>query len=514
MEETTGPLRVGRVGDILDAPVGRHPAHPAVVAANGTLSYGELDAAADRAAGVMWEWGVRQHQVVGVSLPNALEIVVVFHALMRLGAVFLGINRNLALPEREYMLRDAEARLLVTDSLSAATLGHGDGLSVLVVEDDGFALWRERPGRRLPTGYQRAGCGFDDPAGLAYTSGTTGRPKGVLHSHRNLLVASAALVADRGYSSDLIRGDCTALTILNLQVTSTLLAATAGGTQVVMNRVDPVGIAEWVRRVRINSWFGVPTMLYALATSPEVSPGDLATLEDVWTGGAHLPDAVRRAFEERFGIKVHATYGMTEVPTVVAIEPRHGSAVPESSGRPLQHLLVEIRDDAGTALPAGRSGEITVRGWPDGPWGGLYTPMLCYLGHAEATASTVRDGALMTGDIGSLDGSGHLHVLDRRRSVIIRGGANVYPAEVERILSQVPGVVGCAVVGIPDERLGEKVGAAVETDPDVEVSREALVEHCQANLARYKVPEEWRFAELPRNTMGKVILPDVRRLFA
>ena len=502
------------MGDVLDAPVARHPDHLALVAANGSLSYGELDAAVDRAAGVMWEWGVRQGQVVGVSLPNALEIVVVFHALMRLGAVFLGINRNLAPPEKEYMLRDAGARVVIIDPISAATPGLDGRWPVLIVEEDGFALWRERPGQRLPTAYRRAACGFDDPAGLAYTSGTTGRPKGVLHSHRNLLVASAALVADRGYSSDLRRGDCTALTILNLQVTSTLLAATAGGTQVVMNRVDPAGIAEWVRRERINSWFGVPTMLYALATSPDVSPGDLATLEDVWTGGAHLPAAVRGAFEARFGIRVHATYGMTEVPTVVTIEPRHENGVLESSGRPLGHLLVEIRDDGGTALPPGRTGEITVRGRSDGPWGGLYTPMLCYLGQPEATASTVRDGALMTGDIGTLDESGHLHVLDRRKSVIIRGGANVYPAEVERVLSQVPGVVGCAVVGIPDERLGEKVGAAVETDPDVEVPSEALIEHCRANLARYKVPEIWRFAVLPRNTMGKVIQPDVRRLFA
>jgi long-chain acyl-CoA synthetase len=323
----------------------------------------------------------------------------------------------------------------------------------------------------------------------------------------------AILISDRGYGPDLRRGDCAALTILNLQVTSTLLAAQAGGTQIVMDRVDPVGIASWIRSERINSWFGVPTMLHGLATSEEVQAEDLRSLTDVWTGGSDISPSVRRAFEARFDLSVHATYGMTEVPTVVTIEPRHRPAVPGSSGRSLPHLLTRIRDERGRVVPIGQTGEITVEAQVDGPWGGLYRPMLGYLHAPEATEETLRDGVLYTGDIGQLDEDGDLFVLDRRRALILRGGANVYPAEVERVLLEVEGVVGAAVVGIPDDRLGQCVAAAVELSPDAEVATSVLEAHCRLNLAKYKVPEFWKVAALPRNAMGKVVRPRVEDLF-
>jgi acyl-CoA synthetase (AMP-forming)/AMP-acid ligase II len=435
---------------------------------------------------------------------------VLFHAVMRLGAVFLGVNRILSPPEKSFMLDDAGARLLITDPTSASTLTEVVGVQVIP------ASYLSEASGAQPGGYARAVCDLDEPAGLAYTSGTTGRPKGVVHSHRNLLLPGAVMLAERGYGPDLRKGDCTALTILNLQVTSTLLTAQAAGTQIVMDRTDPVGMATWIRDERVNSWFGVPTMLHGLAYSPEVKVEDLASLRDVWTGGAHCPPAVRQAFEERFGHRVYATYGMTEVPTIVTIEPRAQLAVPDSSGQPLPHLIVDIRDDDGTVVPSGQTGEITVRARPDGPWAGLYRPMLEYHRRPEATAETVRDGVLYTGDLGAVDDQGNLFVRDRRHALILRGGANVYPAEVERVLTEIPGVVGVAVVGLPDERLGQRVGAAVELAPGVGLTLEQLEVHCRANLARYKVPEEWRMVEagdLPRNAMGKPVMASVRRLF-
>jgi acyl-CoA synthetase (AMP-forming)/AMP-acid ligase II len=417
--------------------------------------------------------------------------------------VFLGANRILSPPEKSFMLDDAGARLLVTDAASASGIV---GVRVIPASDISGNSG----------GYPRAVCDLDEAAGLAYTSGTTGRPKGVVHSHRNLLLPGAVMVAERRYGPDLRKGDCTALTILNLQVTSTLLTAQAGGTQIVMDRTDPVGMATWIRNERVNSWFGVPTMLHGLAASPDVRVEDLASLRDVWTGGTHCPLHVRQEFEERFGHQVYATYGMTEVPTIVTIEPRTQLAVPDSSGQPLPHLMVEIRDDDGAVLPAGQTGEITVRARCDGPWGRMYRPMLEYHRRPEATAETVREGVLYTGDLGAVDDEGNLFVRDRRHALILRGGANVYPAEVERVLNEIPGVVGVAVVGLPDERLGQRVGAAVESAPRVDLTVEQLDAHCRANLARYKVPEKWRLVgagELPRNAMGKTIMADVRRLF-
>jgi long-chain acyl-CoA synthetase len=352
-----------------------------------------------------------------------------------------------------------------------------------------------------------------DPAGIAYTSGTTGRPKGVLHSHHNLLLPGAMLVAERDFGPELRKGDCAALTILNMQVTSTLLAAQAGGTQVLMDRTDPIGVAQWIKREAVTSWFGVPTILQGLAGSDEVTVEDLASLTDPWTGGTYLPELVRAAFEARFGCRVFATYGLTEAPTVVTIENPREAQETGCSGTPLPHLVVEIRDRDGV-VPPGEVGEITVRAQEDGPWAGLYQPMLGYLGHPESTALAVRDGVLYTGDVGYLDAAGRLFVRDRKNALLLRGGANVYPAEVERVLLEVPGVRGAAVIGVPDERLGERVAAAVELDEGCAIDVDALASHCSSQLARYKVPDRWKLGILPRNAMGKVVRPEVEQWFA
>ena len=180
---------------------------------------------------------------------------------------------------------------------------------------------------------------------------------------------------------------------------------------------------------------------------------DLASLTDVWTGGTYPPESVREAFEGRFGCRVSATYGLTEAPTVVTIEDSTAARAQECSGTPLPHLVVEIRDGL-TVLPIGETGEITIRARSDGPLAHTYRPMVGYLGHTEATAETIRDGVLYTGDVGFLDAEARLFVRDRRNALILRGGANVYPAEIERVLLEAPGVRGASVVGVPDERLG------------------------------------------------------------
>jgi long-chain acyl-CoA synthetase len=509
-----GSIRLpSQVGDALEVPIARDADHEAVVGSDRRMTYGQLDVAINHAASTLFGLGVRRGDTVGISLPNSTELVVLFHATLRLGALFLGLNANLAPPEKSYILDDAGAQFLITDHTSAESLG-------AIVDIPVFPTSIDSPGPWLaddtvsPSPYPRPICGLDEAAGVAYTSGTTGRPKGVMHSHRNLLLPGASLVAARGYGPDLRRGDCASLTILNLQVTSTLLTTQAGGAQIVMDRVDPVGIATWIREERVNSWFGVPTMLHGLATSSDVAPEDLATLRDVWTGGTHAPPSVRRAFERRFGQRVHATYGMTEVPTVVTIEPFGGPHVPGSSGQALPQLIVDIRNDEGVVQPANGVGEITVRAQVSGPWGGLYRPMLGYHRRSAETAETLRDGVLYTGDIGELDDDGNLIVRDRRQVLILRGGANVYPAEVERVLSELAGVSGAAVIGTPDDRLGQRVAAVVELTPGSDLTVDDLRAHCLRHLARYKVPEQWRLSSLSRNAMGKVVRSDVERLFA
>jgi acyl-CoA synthetase (AMP-forming)/AMP-acid ligase II len=241
-----------------------------------------------------------------------------------------------------------------------------------------------------------------------------------------------------------------------------------------------------------------------------VAPEDLASLTEVWTGGADCPEAIRSAFETKFGLPVLATYGLTEAPTVVAIDPVGGPHVAGASGRPLPHLSVQVLDDDGQPCPTGESGEVCV-----GPADGddRYRLMLGYWKRPDDTAKVLANGVLHTGDIGFVDDGGHVHLRDRKSLVIIRGGANVYPAEVERVLQEIDGIAASAVIGVPDERLGERVVALVETSGDETLDLDATREHCARQLAKYKVPERFVVvATLPRNAMGKIVRTELPAL--
>jgi acyl-CoA synthetase (AMP-forming)/AMP-acid ligase II len=252
-----------------------------------------------------------------------------------------------------------------------------------------------------------------------------------------------------------------------------------------------------------------------LATNEEVAADSLRTLRDVWSGGSHCPQSIKDRFAAKFGLVAHSTYGATEVPTLVTIVP-HGLEVDAAaSGLPLPHLAVHIVGDDGEEQPVGTSGEICIGPTEDPALASLYHPMHGYWNNPEASARALRDGILHSGDVGFLDAEGYLHVQDRHQSLILRGGANIYPAEVERVLNDFPGIAASCVIGVPDDRLGARVAAIVELeDPAAGASTldaEALRGHCRANLARYKVPEAFVVGTLPRNAMGKVVVAAVQQ---
>ena len=502
------------VGEALEPALAANSDHEALVASNGRLTYADLDTEVEKAAAALAAEGLGRGDVVATSLPNATDVVVTFHAIARLGAVWLGLNRNLAPPEKRYILADAGAKVFLADPEVADQQSRwpeiDDPLTIVV---DGHS-WADRLASTPSRQYQRIRSDPFDVAAIAYTSGTTGRPKGVIQTHHNILLPGAVVSMTRGFGPELRKGDCAALTILNMQVTSTLLVAQAGGTQVLIDQTDPLTIARWIRSEKVNVWFGVPTLLQGLAKSHDVQPDDLDTITEVWTGGTHLPAPTRDEFTSRFGHRPLETYGLTEVPTMVTMETLEGPVAEGTSGSVLPHLVVEIRGDDGGTLPVGEQGLITIRAQKIGEWANLYRPMLGYLNNPEATAATVVDGTLITGDIGYLDESGHLFVTDRKSALILRGGANIYPAEVERVLLGATGVKGVAVVGFPDERLGHRVAAAIETDSGADLDVAKLTELCSRELAYYKVPERWRFAILPRNAMGKVVRKDIENWFS
>jgi acyl-CoA synthetase (AMP-forming)/AMP-acid ligase II len=500
------------VGEVLSRPLRERPDATALVTRTRTLTYRRLDAEAATAANALLALGVRPGDRVAASLPNEAEVVVAFHGAMRIGAIWVGVNRALAAPEKAYLLRDSGSSFYLCDEQAASQVAGQGELPLMILRGDGEE-WREALEASSP---QPCGIAVDPtaPAGIAYTSGTTGYPKGAVHSQRNLLVPGAATVASRGYGPDLRKGDCLALTILNMMVLTTLLVAQAGGCCIIMDRIDAEGVAEWIRRERVTTFNSPPALIYSLAHHPAVAPEDLASLDDVWSGGADCPERIREAFAAKFGCEVTTTYGLSEAPTLVTIDPIGGPHHAGASGLVMPHLRVRIAEGDGTDVAQGDTGEVCVSGATDGDWAGIYHPMLGYWQREEASAAALRGGELRTGDLGFLDPEGYLVIRDRTSLVVIRGGANVYPAEVERVLFEHPAVVASAVLGLPDERLGERVVAAVELEADAAVTEDQLREHCLASLARYKVPERFVFVEgFDRNSMGKIIRRDLQSLF-
>ncbi|SEG83798.1 long-chain acyl-CoA synthetase [Thermomonospora echinospora] len=482
--DTTLP---GAIAGVLDAALAARPHATAVETASGAWSYAELDDRARRAAGALWSLGVRPGDRVAACLPNDLDIVAAFHGAQRIGAVWAGIGEALTAVEQQELHDLCEpAVVLAGPRCRLDSPGR--------VDPDRWAELTAR-GEAAP----RVEPALDAPAGIAFTSGTSGRPKAVVHSQRNLLLPGAVLVATRGWGPGLRKGDSFPLTILNLMVLSTLLTAQAGGCSVVMDRRDVDGVADWISARRVTVWNGAPAQLYDLAGRSDL---DLGSLQEVWSGGGDTPDALRRAFAEAHRLVPRATYGLTEAPTVVSIDPPGQEWRPGMSGRLLPHYDVAAYDDEGRRLPAGELGELRLGGAAAGPWAGAWTPMLGFW--ERGGVRPPEPGPVPTGDVGTVDGDGWVTVLDRKKLVIVRGGANVYPLQVERVIEAHPDVAAAAVCGVPDDRLGQRVAAVVQSaGPPLDFR--ALAEFCRRELSPYKVPEIWSQVDaLPRNAMGKV----------
>jgi long-chain acyl-CoA synthetase len=477
----------GTIAGVLDAALASNPAATAIEAISGTWSYAELDDQARRAAGALWSLGVRPGDRVAACLPNDLDIVAAFHGAQRIGAVWAGIGEALVATEQQDLFDICDPTIVLAGARCRLN-------STTCVDSE---RWAE-----LLAGAEaapRVDLNVDRPAGIAFTSGTSGRPKAVVHSQRNLLLPGAVLVATRGWGPELRKGDSFPLTILNLMVLSTLLTAQAGGCSVVMNRRDVEGVAEWISTRQVTVWNGAPAQLYDLAARPELN---LTSLQEVWSGGSDTPDSLRRAFAAAHGLVPRVTYGLTEAPTVVSIDPPGSEWRPGTSGKVLPQYDVAAYDDDGRRLPTGSLGELKLSGSATGPWATTWTPTLGYW--EQGAVRPPESGPIPTGDIGTVDADGWLTVLDRKKLVIVRGGANIYPLEVERVIATHPDVTAVAVCAMPDDRLGQKVAAVIESAGSP-IDVEALTELCRGELSPYKVPEIWvQVDALPVNAMGKV----------
>ena len=518
----TNPRSIGGPGTVaalLDEPLIADSDQMALVGRHGRFSVGELDEAVNRAAGALTVFGVGPGDRVAMSLPNDVDIVIGFLAAMRLGAVWLGINRPLAGPEKAYMLSDAEVSVLLADPATADGLvGHVGDLpdlrEIVVVDRDAPTdRWREAMAEAAAV---RPDVVIDAlaPAAIAYTSGTTGFPKGAVHTQHNMLLPGLVSSIRGTDQSGGIMGVALPLTVLNLIVLGPCVAYQCAMAVVAMDRVDGLGMGEWIAAERITTFSAVPAMVHDLLTHSEVSDDMLVSIQAIGVGGADMPDAFRRLYEARFGMRVGTGYGLTEAPTAVTVEDVSEPPVPDSCGKALPQVEIHIVDDAGAALARGEAGEVCVGPATEGEFTDVYRPMLGYWNQPDASAVALRDGLLHTGDIGSVDAEGNLTIRDRKHDLIIRGGANIYPAEVERVLHDDPAVAACAVIGVPDERLGERVHAFVQVLEGSATSEADLRRLCGERLARYKVPEAVTFVDdFERTPMGKIKKPVLRRLF-
>jgi long-chain acyl-CoA synthetase len=484
--------RLPTIAGVLESALARRPDAPAVVAQGGTLTYAQLNAAANAAAGALWELGVRPGDRVAACLPNDLEIVVAFHGAQRIGAVWAGIGEALTAVEQQALADVIDPAVILAGPKCAL-----DGAVVV-----GADRWARLTAERHPA--PAVEIDPHAPAGIAFSSGTTGAPKAVVHSQHNLVLPAAVLVATRGWGPELRKGDSLPFTILNMLVLSTVLVAQAGGCTIVMDRRDADGVAEWIGRERVSVWNGAPAQLFDLARRTDL---DLRSLTEVWTGGGTCPEHVREAFLAAHGRPVTGTYGLSEAPTVVAIDPVGGGHREGASGQVLPQLSVVAQDDDGRPLEPGEIGELRVRAAATGPWAGLWRPPLGYW--ADGMVRPADPDVVLTGDIGRVDADGWLTAVDRKKLMIVRGGANVSPAEVESVLLQHPAVAAVVVFGLPDQRLGERVAALVVPAGDG-IDAAALGAFCGERLSRYKIPEIWGQAlSLPLNAMGKVIRTDL-----
>jgi len=501
----------GTIATLLDDALERAPDRLALVGRHGRFTITELDSAARRAAHALRSLGVEQGDRVAAALPNDVDIVIAFLGAMRLGAIWVGLNRPLAAPEKAYMLRDSQASVFLGDmDMTAQIESQRAELPELrdVVTVDPTATgsgWRALVASMPADPIDDVSIDALAPAAIAYTSGTTGFPKGAVHTQHNLLLPGKVNRRRFPERNVGVLGVPLPMTLINLIVLGPLVAYQTDATLVPMDRVDAVGMAEWIEQEAVTTFSAVPAMVHDLLTHPSVSDDMLRSLDAIGVGGADMPEAFRELYARRFGRRVGTGYGLTEAPTAVTLEDPDEAPVPGTCGRALPQVAISVVDEHDVALGPGEAGEVCIGPATDGDFADVYRPMLGYWNRPEETATALRGGVLHTGDIGVLDEHGNLFIKDRKNDLILRGGANVYPAEVERVLHEDPRVVACAVIGSPDARLGERVVAFVELRDDAPPCERELLDHCRKELAAYKVPESITFVDgFDRTPMGKI----------
>ncbi len=454
------------------------------------LTYDDFDRRVRAAAEQFTELGVGHGSVIALVLPNRVELLIAMLAAWRLGAAATPVNPALTASEADYQISDAGSVLALaepsfTTSASATVLPVGDLRSEPVGDPT--------PPRATP----------DDLALLVYTSGSTGRPKGVMLDHANLDAMTAIMVESMAMDSS---DHCLLFLPLfhvNAICVSFLSPLRVGAQMSMLSRFSPDGFYDAVANLRPTYFSAVPT-IYSMLLATAREGVDFSSVRLGICGAAPASKELLEATQERFGFRIGEGYGLTECTCAATSNPYEGEIKAGTVGPALPRVRVEVMSPTGEVLERGERGEVVISG---------LIVMRGYLNRPEATAETLRDGWLHTGDVGIFDEDGYLRIVDRIKDMIIRGGENLYPKEIENAISAFPGVMEVAVVGRPDAVYGEVPVAFIAGYPDADLDADALLEHCRTELARIKVPEIEIVDSIPKNPVGKLDKPRLRARF-
>jgi long-chain acyl-CoA synthetase len=473
--------------------VGQFPDRPAIRMHDQVLTYSDLDELTARVAGWLRGRGVEPGDRVGVMVPNVVAFPVLYYGVLRVGGIVVPMNPLLKAREVEHCLGDSGARLVFAWETAAEEAAAGaeavgaESHTVAGATLDDVAGW--------PVYADVAARDEADTAVILYTSGTTGTPKGAQLTHANMRT-NAAVTASQLFAlsaDDVIMG-CLPLFHSFGQTCALNAAIVAGASLTLLPRFDPTAALKVIERDRVTIFEGVPTMYVAMLQAGG-GVADTSSLRLCASGGAALPVEVLNGFAETFGAMILEGYGLSETSPAASFN-FPGRAKPGSIGLPIDGVEMRVVDEAGREVATGEVGEIVIRG---------HNVMRGYWNRPEATAEAIKGGWFYTGDMARQDDDGFFFIVDRKKDMIIRGGFNVYPREIEEVLYEHPDVLEAAVIGVSHPIHGEEIAAAVALKPGAEATPEELRDYVKARVAPYKYPRHvWLVSELPKGPTGKI----------
>jgi long-chain acyl-CoA synthetase len=464
------------------------------------LNWQAVDEGSARVAGLLKAKGLEPGDRVGVMLPNVPYFPIVYYGVLRAGGAVVPMNVLLKGREVKYYLEDSGAKWLFawSDFAEAAEQGAEEaGAEPILVKPGEFEqlLGDAEPAREV------ADRDDDDTAVFLYTSGTTGQPKGAELTHRNMVSNAVASRNLFGTSDgDVVLG---ALPLFHAfgQTCCMNACAVAGATLTFIPRFDPAKALEIIERDKVTMFSGVPTMYNAMLHDKSRDERDTSSLNQCTSGGSAMPGELLRGFEKAFDTIVLEGYGLSETSPVASFNHPDKERKIGSIGTPIEDVEMKVVDDDRNEVEQGEVGEIAIKG-PN--------VMKGYWNRPEATEEAIQDGWFVTGDIAKVDEDGYFFIVDRKKELIIRGGYNVYPREIEEVLYEHEAVLEAAVVGVPDEAMGEEVGAAVVLKEGQDLSADDLKAYVKGQVAGYKYPRKiWFVDELPKGPTGKILKREI-----